>query len=154
MSVNGVYTPALSQAPPPPFTQSGVELGSSITTAPFTITTTVAAVTGLAVPVIVPPGVAVKVEGLLPAVNMGAVATTVVAEIFRDNVQIAAAIVAIPLNTFGELPIDIPDSPTPGAHIYSVQAGLGVASATTVSQAGAAVFGLYNIFPYLRVVTV
>lgn len=139
---------------PAPTIGTGQVLGSAVSTAPFTVTAAVAPYLGLSVPVTAPAGFDLDIRGLIPAVLLGAVATTVVVEIFRDGAQIpGAAIISVPANQFGAVPFSIPDTPTPGPHIYQLQIGLGAASATTVSQSGASVFGLYNIEAFMEVVT-
>jgi hypothetical protein len=138
----------LSQEPIGP----GFELGRVVSTTPFTITASLSLYSGLSLPVVVPVGCNVEVDALFPAINMGVVATTVVAEIWRDGNQVGAAITSIPASAIGDLEVTLPETPPAGNHLYEVKIGLGAASATTVSQAGTGVFGLYNIFPFLRVV--
>lgn len=133
--------------------RAGLELGKAVSTTNFVINAALAAYTGLSVPVVIPPNTNIFVEAELPAITMGATATSVAMEILRDGTQIGAVLLSFPANQNGPVRCSVSETPTAGPHVYSVSVQTGVASVTTTSNAGPAVFGLYAVFPYIRVVT-
>lgn len=130
----------------------GQSIGRATSTTPFTLPTAMTAYPGLSVAVNVAAGTKLRIECDLPDVLMGSVATTVALRLRRDGTELDTVNFSIAANLADVGRVSCEDIPPAGAHVYDAAILIAAASAGAASQAGPAVFGLYNMNPELRVV--
>ena len=140
---------------------AGVELARAETTVPYTLTASFVAIPNLTVPVLITPGMQVHVECECPWVLSGTTIPNFVAlRLMEDGNQLKTSIQSI-VQIVGALNTGVATdnlarvstsyTPTPGIHIYSVQAEVQSAATASTIEAGNVAGNI--VTPYLRVVT-